>query len=177
MALILPWQGISPDIPEASFLAPTAVVIGDVVLGERSSVWFGAVVRGDVNRIRIGRRTNIQDLTMCHVTTARHELVIGDDVTVGHRCVLHGCRIADRVTIGMGSVIMDGAEIGEESVVAAGAVVLERTTFPPRSFIVGFPAKRKGELTAEKLEQFALHAQHYWNVSQMYRTLLADNEG
>ena len=168
MALVLPWEGVAPSIGEEVFLAPTATVIGDVAIGRRSSVWFGTVVRGDVNRIRIGARTNVQDLTTCHVTTARHDLAIGDDVTVGHRAILHGCHVADRVTIGMGSVVLDGVEIGEESIVAAGAVLLERTKFPPRSFIVGFPARVKGEVPAEKLGQFVRDAEHYWRIARRY---------
>jgi carbonic anhydrase/acetyltransferase-like protein (isoleucine patch superfamily) len=168
VALVLPWEGVSPRIHAEAFLAPTATVIGDVAIGETSSIWFGTVVRGDVNRIRIGIRTNIQDLTMCHVTSARHDLVIGDDVTVGHRVILHGCHIGNRVTIGMGSVVLDGVEIGEESIVAAGAVCLERTKFPPRSFIVGFPAARKGDVAPEKLGQFVRDAEHYVKISQRY---------
>lgn len=168
MPLILPWNDLLPRIDSETFIAPDAVLIGDVKIGPQSSIWFKTIVRGDVNRIRIGRRTNIQDLSLCHVTTKKHELIIGDEVTVGHRCLLHGCRIGDRCLIGMGSTIMDGAVIGEESVVAAGAVVLEGEYFEPRSLIVGSPATRRKQVSQKTLERFSGSAEHYWNISLEY---------
>ena len=119
------FQGIKPAIPDSCFIEETAVVIGDVVMGEDCSAWFHAVIRGDVNSIRIGHRTNVQDLCMLHVTHDTHPLVIGDDVTIGHNVVLHGCTIQNRVLVGMGAIIMDGAIIGEDSVVGAGALITE----------------------------------------------------
>jgi carbonic anhydrase/acetyltransferase-like protein (isoleucine patch superfamily) len=145
-SLIQPYRGRVPVIPASVFVAPTAVVVGDVVLGEETSVWYGAVVRGDVGPIRVGARTNIQDGCVLHVTTGLPGLTVGDDVTVGHRAILHGATIRDRCLIGMGAILLDGADIGEESLIGAGSVVLENTVVPPRSFAAGVPAVVKGPL-------------------------------
>jgi carbonic anhydrase/acetyltransferase-like protein (isoleucine patch superfamily) len=143
---IAAFHGHSPRIHASAFVAPTATVVGDVVLGEESSVWYGAVLRGDVGAIRIGRRSNIQDGCVLHVTGGGAPLEVGSEVTVGHRAVLHGATIEDRCLIGMGSVLLDGCVIGEESLVGAGSIVLEGTRVPPRSFIAGVPAKVKGPI-------------------------------
>jgi len=143
-------------------------VIGDVVLGEESSVWFNSVVRGDVHYIRIGHRTNVQDLCMLHVTHDTHPLIIGDDVTIGHHVVLHGCTVKDRVLIGMGAIIMDGAVIGEDSVVGAGALVTERTIVPPKSLILGSPAKVKRPVTQKELEWIRESAENYVRYAKTY---------
>jgi carbonic anhydrase/acetyltransferase-like protein (isoleucine patch superfamily) len=140
------YGGRSPLIPKSAYIAPTAAVVGDVVLGEEASVWYGAVVRGDVGSIRIGARTNIQDGCVLHVTGGGVPLTIGAEVTVGHRAILHGATVEDRCLIGMGSVLLDGCVIGEESLVAAGSVVLEGTRVPPRSFVAGVPARIKGPI-------------------------------
>jgi len=147
--LIAAFQGHSPQVPDSAFVAPTATVVGDVVLGEASSVWYGAVIRGDVGSIRIGRRTNIQDLCVLHLTGGGPPIVVGDEVTVGHRAILHGVTVEDRCLIGMGSILLDGCVIGEESLVGAGSVVLEGTRVPPRSFIAGVPARIKGPIPEE----------------------------
>ena len=148
--VIRTFQGIKPTIPDSCFIEDTAVVIGDVVMGEDCSVWFNAVIRGDVNHIRIGNRTNVQDLCMLHVTHDTHPLIIGNEVTIGHSVVLHGCTIKDRVLVGMGAIIMDGAVIGEDSVVGAGALVVEGTVVPPKSVILGSPGRvRRGASDAE----------------------------
>jgi carbonic anhydrase/acetyltransferase-like protein (isoleucine patch superfamily) len=139
-------------VPASVFVAPTAVVVGDVVLGEESSVWFGAVVRGDVGAIRVGARTNLQDHCMLHLTGGRSSLAVGDEVTVGHRAILHGATIGDRCLIGMGAIVLDDSVIGEESLVGAGSVVREGTIVPPRSFVAGVPAIVKGPIPP------ALHA-------------------
>ncbi len=144
--LIAPFSGRAPEIAESAFVAPTAAVVGDVVLGEEASVWYGAVVRGDVGPIRIGPRTNIQDGCVLHVTSGGVPLLLGAEVTVGHRAVLHGATVESRCLIGMGSVLLDGCVIGEESLVAAGSVVLEGTRVPPRSFVSGVPARIKGAI-------------------------------
>jgi carbonic anhydrase/acetyltransferase-like protein (isoleucine patch superfamily) len=144
--LIAPFRGQAPAIPASAFVAPTALVVGDVVLGEETSVWYGTVIRGDVGPIRIGARTNVQDLCVLHVTTGLPGLVIGNEVTVGHRAVLHGATIGDRCLIGMGSVLLDGCEIGEESLVAAGSLVRGGTIVPPRTFVAGVPAVVKGPI-------------------------------
>jgi carbonic anhydrase/acetyltransferase-like protein (isoleucine patch superfamily) len=150
-AMIRSFQGITPTVPKSCFIEHTGIVIGDVVMGEQCSVWFHAVIRGDVNYIRIGQRTNIQDLCMLHVTHDTHPLIIGSDVTIGHHVVLHGCTVKDRVLIGMGAIIMDGAVIGEDSVIGAGALVTERTVVPPKSLVLGSPAKVRRPVTNEEL--------------------------
>ena len=166
--MIRTFQGIKPTIAASVFLEETAVVIGDVVIGEESSVWFHAVVRGDVHSIRVGRRTNIQDLSVVHVTHDTHPTVLGDDVTVGHHVVLHGCTIKNRVLIGMGALIMDGAVIGEDCVVGAGALVTERTVVPPKSLILGAPAKVKRPVTEAELAWIRESAQNYVKYARQY---------
>ncbi|HMZ57061.1 MAG TPA: gamma carbonic anhydrase family protein [Nitrospira sp.] len=155
-------------MPQSCFIEETAVVIGDVVMGEECSAWFHAVIRGDVNYIRIGNRTNVQDLCMLHVTHDTHPLIIGDDVTIGHNVVLHGCTIQNRVLVGMGAIIMDGAVIGEDSVVGAGALVTEGTIVPPKSLILGSPAKVKRPVTEQELAWIRESAQNYIRYSRQY---------
>ena len=168
--MIRTFQGIKPTIPQSCFIEETAVIIGDVVMGEECSAWFHAVIRGDVNYIRIGNRTNVQDLCMLHVTHDTHPLIIGDDVTIGHNVVLHGCTIHNRVLVGMGAIIMDGAVIGEDSVVGAGALVTEGTIVPPKSLILGSPAKVKRPVTEQELAWIRESAQNYIRYSRQYLT-------
>ncbi|MGE3151050.1 MAG: gamma carbonic anhydrase family protein [Nitrospiraceae bacterium] len=162
------FQGIIPTVPKSCFIEETGVVIGDVVMGEQCSVWFHAVIRGDVNYIRIGHRTNVQDLCMLHVTHDTAPLIIGDDVTIGHHVVLHGCTVKDRVLIGMGAIIMDDAVIGEDSVVGAGALITERTIVPPKSLILGSPAKVKRPVTEEELSWIRESSQNYVRYASRY---------
>ena len=124
MPIIEPYGGRSPRLHASVFVAESGAVIGDVEIGEGSSIWYGVVVRGDVNAIRIGARTNVQDLSVVHVTTDTHPTILGDDVTVGHRAVLHGCTVRDRCLVGIGAIVLDGAEIGPDSMVGAGALVV-----------------------------------------------------
>ena len=140
-------KGVAPTVAATAFVDQSAQVIGDVHIGAESSVWMNAVIRGDVHRVRIGRRSNIQDLTMVHVMRDTNPTTIGDDVTVGHSAVLHGCTIEDRVLIGMGAMLLNGAHVGADSVVAAGSLVTEGTRFPPRSLVMGRPATVKRALT------------------------------
>jgi carbonic anhydrase/acetyltransferase-like protein (isoleucine patch superfamily) len=147
MPTLLPIRGIYPTLPEGTFLAETAVVIGDVVLGDQCSVWFGAVVRGDVHTIRIGHRTNIQDGAILHCTYKTAPLQIGSDVSIGHGAIVHGCTIHDRVLIGMGAKILDHAVIEPEVLVAAGAVVRERDVLQSGYLYAGIPAKAIKPLT------------------------------
>lgn len=168
--MIRTFQGITPTIPSSCFIEDTAVIIGDVVMGEECSAWFHAVIRGDVNSIRIGNRTNVQDLCMLHVTHDTHPLIIGDDVTIGHHVVLHGCTVQNRVLVGMGAIIMDGAVIGEDSVVGAGALVTEGTIVPPKSLILGSPAKVKRPVTEQELAWIRESAQNYIRYSRQYLT-------
>ncbi|HYJ33983.1 MAG TPA: gamma carbonic anhydrase family protein [Candidatus Binatia bacterium] len=164
--MIGPLLGSSPRVPASAFVAANAVVLGDVLLGEESSVWYGTVVRGDAGPIRVGARTNIQDLCMLHATTGRSGLTIGDEVTVGHRVILHGAVVRDRCLIGMGSVLLDDCEIGEESLVAAGAVVLEGMRVPPRSFVAGMPARVRGAIPPEILARLRESADVYVELAR-----------
>jgi carbonic anhydrase/acetyltransferase-like protein (isoleucine patch superfamily) len=166
--MIRTFQGIRPTIPRSCFVEESAVVIGDVVMGEECSVWFHAVIRGDVNYIRIGHRTNVQDLCMLHVTHDTHPLIIGNDVTIGHHVVLHGCTIKDRVLVGMGSIIMDGAVIGEDSIVGAGALLTEGTVVPPKSLILGSPARVRRPVTDKEVAWIAQSAVNYVRYSRQY---------
>ncbi len=142
-----PYRGKLPVVAASAFIDDTAQVIGDVVIGAESSVWMQVVIRGDVNDIRIGDRTNVQDGSVVHVQHDTHPTVIGDDVTIGHGAVVHGCTIHNRVLVGMGAIILNGAEIGEDSIVAAGTLVTERTVIPPRSMVMGSPGKVRRPLT------------------------------
>ena len=165
---IVSHHGVTPSLAPSVFVADTARVIGDVEIGEASSIWYGAVVRGDVFHIRIGARVNIQDMTMIHVTTDRFATVIEDDVTVGHKAMLHGCTIRRGALIGMGATIMDQAVIGEEAMVAAGAVVTPGTEVPPRTLMVGAPARPRRSLSPEELDDLRWSASHYAALAQTY---------
>jgi len=175
--MIRTFQGIKPTVPRSCFVEDTAVVIGDVVMGEECSVWFNAVIRGDVNYIRIGDRTNVQDLCMLHVTHDIHPLVIGSEVTIGHHVLLHGCTIHDRVLVGMGAIIMDGAVIGEDSVVGAGALVVEDTIVSPKSLILGSPAKVRRSVTAKELAWVKESAENYVRYASQYMSDSGKNAG
>ncbi len=159
--MILPYRQIWPKLDPTVWVAPSAEVIGNVAIGPESSVWFQTVIRGDVHWIRIGRRTNIQDLSVCHVTRDTHPLVIGDEVTVGHRVILHGCTIGNRVLIGMGSIIMDGAQIGDDSIIGAGSLVTEGTRIEPGTLAMGSPAKPKRSLTEDERAWLRRSASNY----------------
>ena len=141
MALMIPVRGFTPQIGKDCFLAPNASIIGDVVMGDECSVWFGTVLRGDVNSIRIGNRVNIQDGSVLHTLYQKSTIEIGDDVSIGHNVTIHGAKIRDYALIGMGAVVMDDAEVGEGAIVAAGAVVLSRTKIGPGELWGGAPAK------------------------------------
>ncbi len=166
--VIRTFKGIKPTIPDSCFIEDTAVVIGDVVMGEECSVWFNAVIRGDVHYIRMGNRTNVQDLCMLHVTHDTHPLVIGNEVTIGHSVVLHGCTIKDRVLVGMGAIVMDGAVIGEDSVVGAGALVVEGTVVPPKSVILGSPGRVRRGVSDAELAWIKESAANYVKYASQY---------
>ena len=151
------------------FVEDSAQVIGDVELGEDSSVWFNSVLRGDVNPIRIGRRTNIQDLSMIHVTSHRYSTAIGDDVTVGHHVVLHGCTVGNRVLVGMGAIVMDGVEIGDDCIIGAGTLLTPGTKIPPGSLVVGSPGRVKRALTDEERGFLLESAKHYVHTAAEHR--------
>jgi carbonic anhydrase/acetyltransferase-like protein (isoleucine patch superfamily) len=150
-----------PAINPSAYVDQSAQVIGDVAIGPESSVWMNVVIRGDVNRIRIGRRTNIQDLTMVHVMREAHPTIIGDEVTVGHSAVIHGCTIEDRVLVGMAAVMLNGVHVEQDSVIAAGTLLTEGTRVPARSLVMGRPGKVKRELTDEELAKIRWYADIY----------------
>ncbi len=172
--LIRPFQHTSPHIHETAFVAETATIIGDVEIGARASIWYGVVLRGDINGIRIGRETNIQDNAVVHVDDRKRggddgRTVIGDRVTVGHGAIIHACRIGDNCLIGMGAVVLSRAEIGENCIVAAGAVVKEGMVVPPNSLVAGMPAVIKATLSPEKIAGLAAHAVRYAELGDEFR--------
>ncbi len=158
-----------PRIHPSCFIEDSAQVIGDVEIGEDSSVWFNTVIRGDVNPITIGKRTNIQDLSMVHVLKDRYATVIGDDVTVGHHVVLHGCRLGDRILVGMGAILMDDVEVGDDCVIAAGALLTPGTRIPPGSLVLGSPAKVKRPLEAKERAWLLESSHNYVTYSREHR--------
>jgi len=159
--VLRPYRNILPTVDSTAFVDASAQVIGDVHLGAESSVWMNVVVRGDVNSIRIGRRSNVQDLTIVHIMHDTHPTNIGDDVTIGHAAIIHGCTIGNRVLIGMGATLLNGATIGDDSIVAAGSLVTEQTKFPPRSMIMGSPAKLKRPLTDAEVASILEFSDNY----------------
>ena len=168
MGKVLPYKGVYPKIGEGVFLAEGSFVIGDVEIGDGSSIWFNTVVRGDVNYIRIGKNTNIQDLTMVHVTTAKYPTIIGDNVTIGHRAMIHGCVIGNNCLIGMGAIILDGVKIGNNCLVAAGSLLTQGKEFPDGVLIKGAPAKVARELSPEEIEMIENLAHHYRKLADTY---------
>jgi carbonic anhydrase/acetyltransferase-like protein (isoleucine patch superfamily) len=153
-ASILTYQGLTPTIPTSVFIGDGARITGDVTFGERCSVWFNAVVRGDVHWIRIGEETNIQDGTIIHGTYKKHATTIGNRVSIGHLAMIHGCTIEDGCLIGMGAILMDGVVVGENSLVAAGALLSPGTIIPPRSLVIGRPGKVVRPLKQEEIDAF-----------------------
>jgi carbonic anhydrase/acetyltransferase-like protein (isoleucine patch superfamily) len=168
--MIRPFRGKHPQIHASAFIEESAQVIGDVEIGEQSSVWFNAVVRGDVFYIRIGNRTNIQDGTVIHVTNGTHATILEDEVTVGHNVTLHGCHIERGCLIGMGSIVMDDVRVGAESIVAAGALLSPGTRVPPRSLVMGVPAKVNRPLTAEEVDGLAQYWKNYIEYTEQYQS-------
>ena len=164
-----------PVIHASAYIADTALVIGDVEIGQDSSVWFGSVIRGDVNYIRIGERTNIQDMTMIHVSSKTHATILEDEITVGHRVTLHGCHVESRCLIGIGSILMDGVRVGNNSLVGAGSLLTPGTQIPPKSLVLGSPAKVKRELTADELAFLDRSWRNYTELKKHY--LAADERG
>ncbi len=167
--MIKSFQDKHPQIPHSCYISESVDILGDVVLGEEVNIWFGTVIRGDMNFIRIGSRTNIQDNATIHVTTGTAPTVIGSEVTVGHNAIIHGCTIEDRCLIGMGSIILDNAVIGEGSIIGAGALIPPGHVVPPRSLYVGLPAKRIREVTQAEYDDIVERAQHYINFAGKYR--------
>lgn len=158
----------NPKIHKSCFVAPSATLIGQVELGKGANVWFGCVLRGDINKIIVGDNTNIQDLTMVHVVESI-PAIIGDNVTIGHSAVIHACKIGNGSLIGMQACILDGAEIGEESIVAAGSLVPPGKKYPPRSMIMGNPAKVVRELSPDEIRQYSNHYKTYLENSEQFK--------
>ena len=166
---IRPYKGKFPDIAASANIDPASGVVGDVVIGEESSVWPMTVIRGDVHYIRIGERTNIQDNSVLHVMKDQWPLILGDEVTVGHSVTLHGCTIHSHVLIGMGCIVLNGAVIGDGSIVAAGTLITERTVIPAGSLVMGAPGKVKRQLTEEDLISIGQYAARYAGYREVHR--------
>jgi len=173
-ANLLPHGKASPEVAKSAWVAPGAYVIGDVSLGEESSVWYGAVLRGDTEPIRIGARTNVQDGCILHADPG-YPAIVGEGCVVGHNAVVHGCEIGDDCLVGMGATILNGAKIGAGSIVAAGAVVPEGREFPPRSLIVGVPAKRISDVTDEQAQDIGRGASEYVERAAAHRKSLDES--
>jgi len=159
--MLRPHRGRLPRVHPTAYIDDSAQVIGDVDIGEESSVWMAVVIRGDVHAIRIGRRTNVQDGAVVHVMKDTHPTTIGDAVTVGHAAVVHGCTIEDHCLIGMGAILLDGAHVGSQSIVAAGTLVTEGMKVPPRSLVMGSPGKVKRLLTHAEIAEIQTYADRY----------------
>jgi carbonic anhydrase/acetyltransferase-like protein (isoleucine patch superfamily) len=163
-----PYEGTTPTLGEEVFIAEGARVIGDVTLGDEASVWYNAVLRGDVEPIEIGPRTNIQDLTMIHATEDEHATTIGADVTIGHRAILHGCRVDDESLIGMGAILLDGVHVEENCLVGAGALLTPGTHVPEGSLALGSPASIVRDVSEEEREMFRKRPQHYADLADKH---------
>jgi carbonic anhydrase/acetyltransferase-like protein (isoleucine patch superfamily) len=159
--MVRPYKGRMPVVHETAYVDVSAQVIGDVAIGQESSIWMNAVVRGDVHSIRIGRRSNIQDGTIVHVMRETHPTVIHDEVTIGHGVIVHGCTISSRVLVGMGAILLNGVEIGSDSIVAAGTLLTEGTTIASRSLVMGSPGKIRRALTDEEVASIRWYADNY----------------
>jgi carbonic anhydrase/acetyltransferase-like protein (isoleucine patch superfamily) len=166
--MIRTYRGVTPTIAASAYIDPSAQIIGDVAIGERSSVWCNSTVRGDVHYIRIGDETNVQDNCCLHVMTGEYPLILGTRVTVGHAVTLHGCVVEDECLIGIGAIVLNGAVIGSGSIIAAGALVAERTQVPPRSVVMGIPALVRRLATETDLEMIRRHAANYVGYRQIY---------
>ncbi len=174
--MIKSFQNLTPKIHESAFVADDAIIIGAVEIGAESSVWFGSILRGDVNHIRIGARTNVQDGSIIHVSRKTHPTIIEDEVTLGHRVTLHGCYVETGCLIGIGAIVLDGARIGEKSLVAAGSLVTPDTQIPPHSLVLGSPAKVKRKLTDEEIYNLARFWQNYTELSKVYKQAEVNSE-
>ena len=171
MSIMLPYRGTLPNVAPSAFVAPNATLIGDVVIGEQASIWFGAVLRGDVMPIRIGARSSIQDNATVHATAGWAATLVGEDCVVGHAVILHGCSVADRVLVGMGAVLLDGAEIGSDTILGAGCLVPPNAKIPSGVLAVGQPARVKRDLNEADLasiragvEAYLAHGAEYLEI-------------
>ena len=166
--MLLSFKDKTPQIDLSAYIVHSAIVIGDVIIDKESSVWFNAVIRGDVNHIRIGKRTNIQDGCVLHVARKNFPLIIGDEVTVGHNVTLHACNISSRCLIGMGAIVMDGTKIGENCIIGAGTLITPKSIIPSGSMVVGTPGKVKRKLTDNEIKSIHDSADHYVDDIRSY---------
>jgi carbonic anhydrase/acetyltransferase-like protein (isoleucine patch superfamily) len=166
--MIRSYKGITPVVPAGCYVDASAQVIGDVVLGERASIWMNAVVRGDVNSIRIGAKSNVQDCAVLHGMRNLYPVIVGEMVTIGHNATVHGCAIEDAVLVGIGAVILNNARIGEGSIIAAGAVIPEQMVIPPNSLVAGVPGKIRRTLGDEDRKMILKYAQNYLDYTAIY---------
>ncbi|MDE0297727.1 MAG: gamma carbonic anhydrase family protein [Candidatus Poribacteria bacterium] len=173
--MLLDFEGLSPNIHPSAFIAPGAMIIGDVSIGEDSGIWFNCVLRGDIDRIEVGARSNIQDGTVIHLDSGI-PTIVGDDVTIGHAAIIHACTISDGALIGMGAIVLSGAKIGEEAIVAAGTLVREGQEIPPRSVAMGVPAKVRRETTEEDLERMRENAAGYARRGTVMRKTIGNTQ-
>lgn len=170
---ILPYNGKTPKIAESAFIAPGAVIIGDVEIGEETNIWYNVVIRGDVNTVRIGKRTNIQDGTVCHVTYKTGPLSIGDEVTIGHNAIIHACTLENRSFVGMGATVMDGAVVQTEAMLAAGALLSPKKQVSTHELWSGVPAKLMRAMTEDEVSYMPWSAEHYVKLGQAHKTSLS----
>jgi len=177
MAIIRAYRGVSPTLGNRVFLAETAAIVGDVILGDDVSVWYSSVVRGDCHFIRVGARSNIQDCSVLHVTAGTHPCILEEEVTVGHGAVVHGCTVRRGALIGIGAQILDAADIGEEAFIAAGALVTPGTKVPPRTMWWGSPARQRRELSAAEVADLGHYHRNYLGYSEEYRRADAEAPG
>ena len=159
--MISPFETHHPRLGQGAWVAPSAQVMGQVTLGDAANIWYGSVLRGDVGTITIGPRTNIQDLSVVHVTTGLYDTVLGADITVGHRVILHGCTVANEVLVGMGAILLDGAQVGEQCIVGAGATITQGKVIPPRSLVLGAPARVVRTVSDNEIMHIRASAAHY----------------
>ena len=169
LVMIRPFRGIHPQIHPTAFIEESAQIVGDVHVGAHSSVWFGAVVRGDVFHIRIGDRTNVQDGTVIHVSNGTHATILEDEVTVGHNVTLHGCHVERGCLVGIGAIVMDACRVGEHSLVAAGSLLSPGTVVPPRSLVMGVPGRVKRQLTDAEVANLDGFWKNYVEYTRAYR--------
>jgi len=167
--IIRPFQGKSPTIDPTAFIAENAVLIGDVTIGPKASIWYHCVIRGDVNRVVIGAETNVQDGTIVHAETVDGPTLIGTRVTIGHNAIVHGCLIEDECLIGMGAIILSYSKIGKGSLIAAGALIKEHEVVPPGTIMAGIPAKSRGPVTEPMTQRASIGCDHYLELAEIYR--------
>jgi carbonic anhydrase/acetyltransferase-like protein (isoleucine patch superfamily) len=168
---VIPFKEKTPVVSASAFIAPDAWVIGDTSIGENVSIFFHAVLRGDIQSIKVGRGTNLQEHALVHTSHGMSPALIGEDVTVGHRAIVHGCSIGDRCLIGMGATVLDNAEVGEECIIGAHALVPKGMKIPPRSLVIGTPAKVTRALTTDEINNLTASAQGYQRLGETYRAM------